>query len=273
MQTDTCISLTDVFFRHNDGQEWTLENINLTIKNGEWISIIGPNGSGKSTFAKLLNGLYLPTEGIVNVMGLSTADDENLIAIRRQVGMVFQNPDNQFIGVTVEDDVAFGLENASIPREMMVQRVTDSLKKVKMLSYKDVEPHRLSGGQKQRVAIAGIIALSPKIIIFDEASSMLDPIGRKELITLMQQLHAEGITIISITHDTSDLLHADRIIQFNDGKVSFDGTPKQLFLTENKYLDAPFTVQMKQLLKSRGIPLREQHFTHEELIDELCKLK
>jgi energy-coupling factor transport system ATP-binding protein len=272
MQIDTCISYTDVFFRHNDGQEWTLENINLTITKGEWISIIGPNGSGKSTFAKLLNGLYLPTEGTVHVNGLSTVNEESVIAIRRQVGMVFQNPDNQFIGVTVEDDVAFGLENAGIPREMMRQRVVDSLKKVKMLPYKDVEPHRLSGGQKQRVAIAGIIALSPQIIIFDEASSMLDPQGRKELIALMQQLHNEGMTIIAITHDTSELLYADRIIQFIDGKVTFDGTPKQLFLTDNKYLDAPFTVQMKQLLKSRGIPLREHYFTYEELIDELCKL-
>jgi energy-coupling factor transport system ATP-binding protein len=272
MLIDTCISFTDVFFRHNDGQEWTLENINLTIKEGEWISVIGPNGSGKSTFAKLLNGLYLPNEGIVNVIGLSTANEDNLMKIRKEVGMVFQNPDNQFIGATVEDDVAFGLENAGISREMMLKRVNESLQKVEMAAFKDVEPQRLSGGQKQRVAIAGIIALSPKIIIFDEASSMLDPKGRQQLISLMQDLHREGITIISITHDVNELLFAERIIQFTDGNIVFNGTPTQLFLTENNYLDAPFTVQMKQLLKSRGIPLREQHLTHEELIDDLCKL-
>jgi energy-coupling factor transport system ATP-binding protein len=267
------ISLTDVYFRHHDGQEWTLENINLTIKSGEWVSIVGQNGSGKSTFAKLLNGLYLPSEGTVEVIGYSTAKDENLIDIRRQVGMVFQNPDNQFIGATVEDDVAFGLENAGVPREIMLKRVEESLKRVNMLDYKDVEPHRLSGGQKQRVAIAGIIALAPKIVIFDEASSMLDPKGRQQLITLMQDLHNEGITILTITHDVNELLYADRIIQFSEGKVVFDGTPKLLFLTTKQYLDAPFTVHLQQLLKSRGIPLEEQYFKHEELIEALCKLK
>jgi energy-coupling factor transport system ATP-binding protein len=272
MQKQTCISLEEVCFRHNDDQNWTLRNINLTILQGEWISLIGQNGSGKSTLAKLLNGLYLPTEGSVLVNGNSTSSKDSIAEIRKQVGMVFQNPDHQFIGSTVEDDVAFGMENVGIPREIMLERVTESLTKVNMLEFKLVEPHRLSGGQKQRVAVAGVLAISPQIIVFDEATSMLDPKGRKELLSVLKQLHEDGITIISITHDVSEIIYSDRVIQLSDGIITFDGTPEQLFQSEQVNIDVPFTINIQKQLQCKGIPLRRHYLTHKELIEALWKL-
>ena len=232
-----------------------LKDISFTIKQGEWIAIIGHNGSGKSTLAKTINGLLLPESGIVKV-GNQTLNEENIWSIRRMVGMVFQNPDNQFVGSTVEDDVAFGLENQGIPREEMVIRVQDALEKVRMIDFAKREPARLSGGQKQRVAIAGVVALRPDIIILDEATSMLDPEGREEVISTIKKIKDESnLTVISITHDIDE------------------GTPEQIFSAGpeliNLGLDLPFPEKLKSALKQRGIDVPSEYMTEERMVEWL----
>ncbi len=250
-----------------------LKDISFTIKQGEWIAIIGHNGSGKSTLAKTINGLLLPESGIVKV-GNQTLNEENIWSIRQMVGMVFQNPDNQFVGSTVEDDVAFGLENQGIPREEMVIRVQDALEKVRTIDFAKREPARLSGGQKQRVAIAGVVALRPDIIILDEATSMLDPEGREEVISTIKKIKDESnLTVISITHDIDEAANANRILVMKQGELVNEGTPEQIFSAGpeliNLGLDLPFPEKLKSALKQRGIDVPSEYMTEERMVEWL----
>ncbi|WP_107839036.1 energy-coupling factor ABC transporter ATP-binding protein [Metasolibacillus meyeri] len=250
-----------------------VQNISFNVQQGEWIAIVGHNGSGKSTIAKLMNGLLFPAEGEVRVLR-NPLTEENLWDVRSQVGMVFQNPDNQFVGATVQDDVAFSLENNGVPYEEMVVRVQDALKQVKMEQFLNHEPHHLSGGQKQRVAIAGALAIYPQLLILDEATSMLDPQGRDEVLSTVQALREKiGLTVISITHDLEEAMLADRIIFMNDGKKYAEGTPSEIFALGEQLiefgLDLPFSMKMTKLLQQQGVKLVGQHMTEEELVNDL----
>ncbi|RNF38600.1 energy-coupling factor ABC transporter ATP-binding protein [Planococcus salinus] len=272
----TILSFEDVTFTYMPEDESVrpaVENLSFSIQDGEWIAIVGHNGSGKSTIAKLMNGLLFPQQGTVRAMG-QTMSEESLWDIRSQMGMVFQNPDNQFVGATVQDDVAFALENNGVPHEEMVKRVKESLHQVKMEEYVDHEPHHLSGGQKQRVAIAGALALKPRLLILDEATSMLDPQGRVEVIETIRELReATGLTVISITHDLEEAALADRILVMNAGHKHGEGTPDSVFLEGNELtklgLDLPFAMRMTHLLREAGLPLTREHMTEDELVDEL----
>jgi len=214
------IDITNLSFGYMKDQT-VLKNINLKINKGEWVTILGHNGSGKSTLSKLLIGLLRPRKGEIEVAG-SLLTEETVYDIRKKVGIVFQNPDNQFVGVTVRDDIAFGLENLQIQRDEMLRRIDEVSKKVDMFEFLNKEPQQLSGGQKQRVAIAGILAMKTDIIIFDESTSMLDPKGRKKVLEYMKRLHDEGTTIITITHDMSEAVHSDRIVVLKDGEIIKD---------------------------------------------------
>ena len=267
------VSIQDVSFSYDGQQAPALNNVSFDIFEGEWLAIVGHNGSGKSTLAKLLNGLQFPQEGTISVDGITLSED-TVWDIRKNVGMVFQNPDNQFVGTTVQDDVAFGLENHGVPRELMVERVQNSLEKVKMGTFLNQEPHHLSGGQKQRVAIAGVLALQPSIIILDEATSMLDPRGRAEVIETVRELKSrENITVISITHDLEEAAKADRILVMNKGKLYREGTPEEIFQMDEELiklgLDIPFPVKMSKLIREKGIGLSKSYLTEEELVTEL----
>lgn len=267
------VSIKNVSFSYDAGQPPALNNISFDIYEGEWLAIVGHNGSGKSTLAKLLNGLQFPEDGSISVCGIMLSE-ETVWDIRKNVGMVFQNPDNQFVGTTVQDDVAFGLENHGVPREVMVERVQNSLEKVKMGTFLNQEPHHLSGGQKQRVAIAGVLALQPSIIILDEATSMLDPRGRAEVIETVRELKSkENITVISITHDLEEAAKADRIIVMNKGQLYREGTPEEIFQMDEELiklgLDIPFPVKMCKKLREKGIGLFKSYLTEEELVTEL----
>ncbi|CAM5203112.1 Energy-coupling factor transport system ATP-binding protein OS=Ureibacillus acetophenoni OX=614649 GN=SAMN05877842_10540 PE=3 SV=1 [Ureibacillus acetophenoni] len=250
-----------------------VQDVSFSIKEGEWISIVGHNGSGKSTMVKIISGLLFPQEGEVRVLN-SKLTEENLWETRTQIGMVFQNPDNQFVGATVQDDVAFALENNGVPHEEMVKRVHTSLKQVKMDSFLNHEPHHLSGGQKQRVAIAGALAMRPKILILDEATAMLDPQGRAEVLNTVRELRAEtNLTVLSITHDIEEALLADRILFMNDGKKYAEGSPHEIFSLGDKLvefgLELPFAMRMTNLLKTNGVHLVGEHMTEEELVNDI----
>ncbi|MFC0190541.1 energy-coupling factor ABC transporter ATP-binding protein [Fictibacillus aquaticus] len=272
------LKVNDVSFKYPAETELALKNVTLSCMKGEWLSVTGHNGSGKSTLAKLLNGLLLPDSGNVEVEGLFTTNMDELWEIRRRVGVVFQNPDNQFVGTSVRDDIAFGLENFGVPRDEMIRRIDESVKHVGMEQYLDQEPHLLSGGQKQRVAIAGILAQAPSIIILDEATSMLDPMGRKEVLETVRTLNKEkGITVISITHDLEEALHSDRVLVMNKGRVSALGAPSDIFSNTSLILDAgldtPFSVKLSQKLREEGVPLTRDYLTQEELVKALWTLK
>jgi energy-coupling factor transport system ATP-binding protein len=266
-------TLENVSFQYESSEEYALKSVSFDIFEGEWLAIVGHNGSGKSTMAKLLNGLQFPQEGEITVCGMKL-NEESVWDIRRQLGMVFQNPDNQFVGTTVQDDVAFGLENSGIPQDEMVHRVEDSLKKVKMDLFLNQEPHHLSGGQKQRVAIAGVLALRPSIIILDEATSMLDPRGREEVLETVRLLKEENLlTVISITHDLEEAAKADRIIVMNRGKVYREGTPEEVFSMDEELiqlgLDIPFSIKMSKELRQVGMDLSKKYLSEEELVTEI----
>ena len=267
------VQIENISYQYEGQSSYALENVSLSIFEGEWLAIVGHNGSGKSTLAKLLNGLQFPQKGNINVRGISLSE-ETVWEIRKQVGMVFQNPDNQFVGATVQDDVAFALENNGIPREDMVDRVKESLKNVQMDTFLNQEPHNLSGGQKQRVAIAGVIALRPSVIILDEATSMLDPKGREEVLDLVLDLKNKyNMTVISITHDLEEAARADRIVVMNKGKVYREGTPEAIFQMDEELielgLDIPFPVKMSKLLKEMGLDITKPYLTEEELVADL----
>ncbi len=261
-------------YRSEDGEpKKAVDGVSFTVQDDEWIAIVGHNGSGKSTLAKLMIGLLFPDEGDVNLF-VEKLTEDNVWEIRSNMGFVFQNPDNQFVGSTVQDDVAFALENNGVPFEEMVTRVHDSLAQVNMSDFLDHEPHHLSGGQKQRVAIAGALALHPKLLIMDESTSMLDPQGRNEVIHLVEELKRKtGLTVVSITHDLEEALLADRIIVMNKGKVLAVGTPEQIFARgeelEEIGLDLPFAMKVSALLRKNGMALNGEHMTEEELVNEL----
>ncbi|WP_100404144.1 energy-coupling factor ABC transporter ATP-binding protein [Bacillus sp. FJAT-42315] len=267
------ISIEHVYFRYPEQADHALKDITLNVHRGEWLAIVGHNGSGKSTLAKMLNGLHYPEKGSVTISG-TLLEEEQVWEIRKRLGMVFQNPDNQFVGTTVQDDVAFGLENNGVPYAAMKERVQDSLQKVGMLDFLNQEPHHLSGGQKQRVAIAGVIALQPEIILLDEATSMLDPRGREEVLQTVRQLNEEqDLTVISITHDLEEAARADRIIVLNKGTVHTVGTPEEIFQMNEELvqlgLDVPFSVKLSDQLRSHGFSIQQNHLTEEELVREL----
>lgn len=267
------VSLKNVSFHYENHSDYALDNVSLDIYEGEWLAIVGHNGSGKSTMAKLLNGLQFPQQGEITVCG-DRLNEESIWDVRKKLGMVFQNPDNQFVGTTVQDDVAFGLENHGVPRDEMIFRVGDSLKKVKMDLFLNQEPHHLSGGQKQRVAIAGVLALRPTIIILDEATSMLDPKGREEVLETVRALKEEkSLTVISITHDLEEAAKADRIIVMNKGKVYREGSPEDIFSLDEELvqlgLDIPFSIKMSNAFRQKGLALSKHYLSEEELVNEL----
>ncbi|MFE8698630.1 energy-coupling factor ABC transporter ATP-binding protein [Cytobacillus sp. FJAT-53684] len=273
MSKKQLVQLDNVSFQYAMDTGFALRNVSFDIYEGEWLAIVGHNGSGKSTLAKLLNGLQFPQEGSITVNGVPLTEG-TVWETRKQVGMVFQNPDNQFVGTTVQDDVAFGLENNGIAREEMLERVSYSLEKVKMAQFLDQEPHHLSGGQKQRVAIAGVIALRPSIIILDEATSMLDPRGREEVLETVRELkESHNMTVISITHDLEEAVRADRILVMNKGELYREGNPEEIFQMDEELvqlgLDIPFPVKMSKLLKEQGVSLSRHYLSEEELVAEL----
>ncbi|MFC4355353.1 energy-coupling factor ABC transporter ATP-binding protein [Chryseomicrobium palamuruense] len=272
------IDLRDVTYTYPAEEETrpAVANLTLTIEQGEWIAIVGHNGSGKSTMAKLINGLLFPQQGTVELFGLPL-NEQTLWEIRSNLGMVFQNPDNQFVGATVQDDVAFALENNGIPYQEMVERVTSALKQVQMEEFVNQEPHHLSGGQKQRVAIAGAIALRPKLLILDEATSMLDPQGRREVIQTIRALRdLSDVTVLSITHDLEEAMLADRVIVMNGGEKYAEGNPRDVFGNRDEItalgLDLPFAANVAALLRTQGVELPSTLMSEQELVDLLWTL-
>lgn len=271
------IEVEKLNFRYdNEDSVYALKDLSFHVKQGEWLSIIGHNGSGKSTTVRLLNGLLSAESGQIRLAG-QVLTEENLWQIRRQIGMVFQNPDNQFVGATVEDDIAFGLENQGLSKLEMDQRITEALALVGMTDFRDREPARLSGGQKQRVAIAGIIAMRPEIMILDEATSMLDPNGRREVMALIKQVRdVYGLTVISITHDLDEVSLSDRVLVMHQGQVQLDLSPRELFAQDSDLLalglDQPFSSQLQASLVEAGVLADFHYMTEEELGDSLWEL-
>ncbi|HEM4906437.1 energy-coupling factor transporter ATPase [Streptococcus suis] len=270
------IEVKNLKYKYNqEDEQYTLNDVSFHVKQGEWLSIIGHNGSGKSTTVRLIDGLLEAESGDIYIDGDALTID-NVWDKRRLIGMVFQNPDNQFVGATVEDDVAFGLENQGIPLEEMRSRVDEALELVGMTDFKTREPARLSGGQKQRVAIAGVVALRPKIIILDEATSMLDPEGRLDLIKIVREIkERHGMTVISITHDLDEVALSDRVIVMKNGQVESISTPNELFMREDLVdldLDRPFTTELASSLCQTGLDLPLRYFTEEELEETLWEL-
>lgn len=257
-----------------EGITTAVDNVSLSVKQGDFIAILGHNGSGKSTLAKHFNAILYPTEGTVFVDGMDTRDDEKLWDVRRDAGMVFQNPDNQIIGQIVEEDVGFGPENLGVPTEEIWQRVEESLKAVGMYEFRKYAPGKLSGGQKQRVSIAGVIAMHPKCIVLDEPTAMLDPLGRKEVIRAVRELNdVEGITVILITHYMEEIIHADKVFVMDKGKIALQGTPREIFSKVEKLkelrLDVPQVTMLAHELREKGMDIPEGILTKEELIEAL----
>lgn len=253
-----------------------LEGISLLVQKGEFVAIIGHNGSGKSTFAKHINALFVPNTGKVLVDGMDTKDETKIWDIRKCAGMVFQNPDNQLVATIVEEDVAFGPENIGIPPAQIRERVDKALSLVNMSEYADRAPHMLSGGQKQRVAIAGVLAMQPEIIVFDEPTAMLDPEGRAEVLSTIAQLNKSGKTILLITHYMEEALLADRVIVMTDGRIMAEGTPREIFANQEMLaaagLDAPPHIALYHKLKNKGFDLGECPLTTDELVEKICLL-
>ena len=270
------IDVKNLSFRYKESQEYyDVKDITFHVKRGEWLSIVGHNGSGKSTTVRLIDGLLEAESGEIVIDGQRLIE-ENVWNIRRQIGMVFQNPDNQFVGATVEDDVAFGLENQGLSRQEMKKRVEEALDLVGMLDFKKREPARLSGGQKQRVAIAGVVALRPAILILDEATSMLDPEGRRELIETVKEIRKDyDMTVISITHDLEEVAMSDRVLVLKKGEIESTSSPRELFSRNDLDqigLDDPFANQLKNSLNQHGYDLPENYLTESELEDKLWEL-
>ncbi|GIN58889.1 energy-coupling factor transporter ATP-binding protein EcfA1 [Lederbergia ruris] len=275
-EKEPVISIQNISFKYEGQERYALNDVSFSVEKGEWLAIVGHNGSGKSTLAKILNGLQFPESGKV-LVGNYQLSDETVWDIRRQIGMVFQNPDNQFVGSTVQDDVAFGLENNGVPVLEMKERVQNALERVSMGEFLDQEPHHLSGGQKQRVAIAGVIALRPQVIILDEATSMLDPLGREEVLETIRILKEEqDLTVISITHDLEEAAKADQMIVMNKGEVYKEGSPDDIFQLGKELidlgLDLPFSIKMAHTLRQKGFTIPEKYLTDAELVEELWTL-
>ena len=255
-----------------------VNGVSLSVNEGEYVAIIGHNGSGKSTLAKLFNGLFKPDQGNVIVDGFSVLEKKDTFEIRKRVGVVFQNPDNQLVASIVEDDVAFGPENLGIPREEIKQRIDFALSAVGMEKFRRSSPTRLSGGQKQRIAIAGVLALKPKILILDESTAMLDPQGRKEVLEVVRKLNKEQkVTVITITHYMEEVVEADTVYVMNDGEIAMQGTPTEIFKQKEKLesfgLDLPVATQIAKKLIERGVAIKSDILTEKQLAEELCALK
>lgn len=251
-----------------------LKNVSFSVNEGEFLALVGANGSGKSTLAKHLNGLLLPRSGNVFVFGHNTKDDKNIYEIRKNVGVVFQNPDNQMVASIVEDDVAFGPENLGVPREEIGRRITDALTAVNMLEYRRATPHNMSGGQKQRIAIAGILAMKPRVIVLDESTSMLDPAGRRDVMNVVKKLNKEeGITVVHITHHMDETVDCDRVIVMKDGSKVFEDSPKELFKQDvSQYkLTLPLINQIYVKLKEKGAVGEADVLHAADLIDAICR--
>lgn len=273
------IRFNDVSFQYaktQGGESWAaLKHVNLEIQEHEFVAVLGHNGSGKSTLAKHVNALLAPTSGQVIVAGLNTKDQEKIWEIRQKVGMVFQNPDNQLVATTVEEDVAFGPENLGIPSAEIQRRVTEALEAVDMLHYRLHSPHQLSGGQKQRVAIAGMISMRPRCIVLDEPTAMLDPEGRREVMSTIHRLNKEeGITILHITHHMDEVIAADRVIVMDEGQIVLQGTPRDVFsqvdLLRQLHLDVPQVTDLAQRLQGRGYSIPQGILTVNEMVMRLC---
>lgn len=254
----------------------TIDNVSFSVEEGSYTTIVGHNGSGKSTIAKLIMGLLESASGTITIDGIAL-NNENLAKIRSRIGIVFQNPDNQFIGATVRDDIAFGLENHCVEPSMMDAIIDTNAALVKMSDFMDQEPTHLSGGQKQRVAIAGVLAMKPKLLIFDEATSMLDPDGKDEIKKVIMKLHKESsLTILSITHDIDEVASSDYVVALDQGKVVLTGTPQEVFQQEKKLkemkLDIPFSLKIADELKKRGVTV-DRCITMEGMVNELCRLR
>lgn len=271
------IEFKDVSFKYDEEGAEVINNLNLDFYEGQFTCVLGHNGSGKSTMAKLINALNIPTSGQVLTFGYDTADEDNEVNIRRNVGMVFQNPDNQIVATIVEDDVAFGPENLGIPREEIRRRVDEALNIVDMYEYRRHEPHRLSGGQKQRVAIAGIIAMQTNCIVLDEPTAMLDPKGRREVMNALYKLKNDlGISVILVTHFMDEAVNADRVIVMNDGNVALDGTPSEVFrqteLLKSMGLTVPKALELADELRKNGVNIGGTPLTTEQFLEEYKKL-
>ena len=275
--TEPIIVVDHVSFSYEEEGPQAVRDVSLTVQRGSFHAILGQNGSGKSTLAKLINGLYTPSFGKVTVCGMDTQDEKNTWEIRRRAGMVFQNPDNQLVATVVNEDVAFGLENIGVPTEEMPGRIEKALRDVGMLDYANRAPHTLSGGQKQRVAIAGVLAMQPEAIIFDESTAMLDPQGRREVMAAVKQLNQEqGITVLWITHFMEEAVECDRVHLMHEGQIALSGTPKEIFADAAKLkpyrLDAPPMARLAQALRKSGMPIRKSVLTVDEMAEEVARL-
>ena len=270
------IEIDNVSYRYEDAKRAALSNVTLNIPKGEFLAIVGHNGSGKSTLAKHLNALLLPTEGAVRVAGMDTKNEENTLSIRQKVGIVFQNPDNQLVTTVVEEDVAFGPENLGVPGPEIRKRVDTALAAVGMEQYATRAPHMLSGGQKQRIAIAGMLAMQPEVLVLDEATAMLDPRGRREILSIVSRLHREkGITVVMITQYMEEATIADRVAVTADGKLLLEGPPREVFrqtaLLRQHRLDIPAMTELKERLNAHGAGLPEDILTVEDMADAICQ--
>lgn len=278
---ESIIRIEHLIFEYTAAEEEApvraIDDVSLQIAQGSFTAIIGRNGSGKSTLAKNLNGLLLPSGGRIFVKEWDTTDESHIWDVRQTAGMVFQNPDNQLVSSIVEDDVAFGPENLGVASAEICQRVSDALRAVNMEKYRKKSPHMLSGGQKQRIAIAGAIAMKPACIIFDEPTAMLDPKGRAEIMTIIRQLHEEGITVVLITHFMDEAVQADRVVIMDSGHILLSGTPAEVFAEEEilreASLDLPLAVELSQKLRKRGIKVPKEIITVEGLVEFVCQYK
>lgn len=251
-----------------------LKNLSFSVEKGEFVALVGMNGSGKSTLAKLLNGLFIPSSGEVLIDGMSTKDEKNTFEIRKKVGVVFQNPDNQMVATIVEDDVAFGPENVGVERGDIIKRVDYALDAVGMQEYRTRSASKLSGGQKQRVAIAGVLAMRPDILVLDESTSMLDPNGRKEIMSIAKSLNEQGITVVNITHNMEEAVLADRVVVLRKGRIAIDGTPKEVFssgMLEACGLTLPPIFALSKELEEKGFSFDVATLTEDELVEGVCQ--
>ena len=271
------IKLENVTFRYSDSPDPVLKNVDLSVEAGEFIAVLGHNGSGKSTLAKLCNAILTPTEGRVLVKDLDTREADNLIAVRRTVGMVFQNPDNQIVASVVEDDVAFAPENLGVEPKEIRRRVDDALQRVGMYEFRLHAPHLLSGGQKQRIAIAGVLAMQPEILVLDEPTAMLDPAGRREVLSTVEELRAEtGMTVLLITHHMDECIHADRVIVISDGELALQGKPEEVFAQVETMrqlgLGVPATTETLYAMRQAGADVPLTALTEDECADAIAEL-
>ena len=275
---EAIIEVKDVEFRYEGAEEEAVAGVSLRVERGEFVAVLGRNGSGKSTLAKLLNALNIPQKGEIWIDGVAAHEEENSLEVRKRCGMVFQNPDNQIVATVVEEDCAFGLENLGVPPGDIRRRVDEALEAVGMREYAEAAPHMLSGGQKQRVAIAGVLAMRPQIIVFDESTAMLDPSGRREVFAVAEELNRrDGITIVWITHFMDEALRAGRLLVMDAGKVALEGAPREVFEKTEEIrkmgLDVPPMAQLAAQLREDGVPLRAGIMTVEEMAVELCRSK